>query len=32
LFKRWYAQSGTPNIKVNENYDAKSQIYSLILG
>ncbi|APC95139.1 aminopeptidase N [Francisella tularensis subsp. novicida] len=31
LFKRWYAQSGTPNIKVSENYDASSQTYSLTL-
>lgn len=31
LFKRWYAQSGTPSIKVAENYDAENQIYSLIL-
>ncbi|BCD92236.1 aminopeptidase N [Francisella halioticida] len=31
LFKRWYAQSGTPNIKVSEDYDAQSQTYSLIL-
>lgn len=31
LFKRWYAQSGTPNIKVTENYDAPSQTYILTL-
>lgn len=31
LFKRWYSQSGTPNIKVTENYDAQSQTYSLTL-
>ncbi|MEY8768397.1 aminopeptidase N [Francisella philomiragia] len=31
LFKRWYAQSGTPSIKVAQNYDAENQIYSLIL-
>ncbi|MBK2095669.1 aminopeptidase N [Francisella philomiragia] len=31
LFKRWYAQSGTPSIKVTENYDAENQIYSLTL-
>lgn len=31
LFIRWYAQSGTPSIKVTENYDAENQIYSLIL-
>ncbi|MDE5012724.1 hypothetical protein, partial [Francisella tularensis] len=29
LFKRWYAQSGTPNNQVSENYDAASQTYSL---
>ncbi|MED7789631.1 aminopeptidase N [Francisella sp. 19X1-34] len=31
LFKRWYSQSGTPNIKVSESYDSQSQTYSLIL-
>ncbi|QWU99293.1 aminopeptidase N [Francisella salimarina] len=31
LFKRWYAQSGTPSIRVAQNYDAENQIYSLIL-
>ena len=31
LFKRWYSQSGTPNIKVTEKYNADSQIYSLTL-
>ena len=31
LFKRWYRQSGTPNIKVTEKYNADSQIYSLTL-
>ncbi|MDE4940885.1 DUF3458 domain-containing protein, partial [Francisella tularensis subsp. holarctica] len=31
LFKRLYAQSGTPNIKVSEYYDASCQTYSLTL-
>lgn len=31
LFKRWYAQSGTPNIKVTESYCTDSQTYSLTL-
>lgn len=31
LFKRWYSQSGTPNIKVTLKYNADSQIYSLTL-
>jgi aminopeptidase N len=31
LFKRWYSQSGTPSIKVTENYDADSKTYSLTL-
>lgn len=31
LFKRWYSQSGTPNIKVTESYCAESHKYSLTL-
>ncbi|KYW85845.1 aminopeptidase N, partial [Francisella hispaniensis] len=31
LFKRWYAQSGTPNVKVTENYNPENQTYSLTL-
>jgi aminopeptidase N len=30
-FRRWYKQAGTPEITVSENYDEKSQIYSLEL-
>ena len=31
LFKRWYSQSGTPNIKVTQKYNAGGQINSLTL-
>lgn len=30
-FKRWYSQSGTPSIRVNESYDSHSGDYSLTL-
>jgi len=29
-FKRWYDQSGTPEIRVSEDYDAKAETYTLI--
>ncbi|MDF7666477.1 aminopeptidase N [Orbaceae bacterium ESL0727] len=28
-FKRWYSQSGTPELTVTDSYDAKSQTYTL---
>ena len=30
-FKRWYSQSGTPSIRVNENFDTENGVYSLTL-
>jgi aminopeptidase N len=30
-FRRWYKQAGTPTLKVIENYDADSQLYTLDL-
>lgn len=30
-FKRWYSQSGTPTISVNETFDEESGVYSLTL-
>ncbi|MCG9755559.1 aminopeptidase N [Shewanella insulae] len=30
-FRRWYSQSGTPELTVNETYDAESQEYRLSL-
>ncbi|QUM76496.1 aminopeptidase N [Moritella sp. 24] len=29
LFKNWYSQSGTPQVTVTDNYDAKSNTYTL---
>lgn len=31
-FKRWYSQSGTPTITIQEHYDQALSIYSLTLG
>ncbi len=31
VFKRWYSQSGTPIVKVSENYDPNNQTYTLTL-
>lgn len=28
-FRRWYGQSGTPTLKVSENYDSSNQCYQL---
>ncbi len=28
-FKRWYEQSGTPEVRVREHYDAEAQVYTL---
>ncbi|VAW50270.1 Membrane alanine aminopeptidase N [hydrothermal vent metagenome] len=30
-FRRWYKQSGTPEITVKENYDADNKVYTLTL-
>lgn len=30
-FKLWYSQSGTPSIRVNENFDSATDVYSLTL-
>jgi aminopeptidase N len=30
-FKRWYLQAGTPRVKIDANYNAKSKRYSLTL-
>jgi len=31
LFKRWYGQSGTPEVTVQEHYDANNQTFTLAL-
>ncbi|MGD9020976.1 MAG: aminopeptidase N, partial [Lysobacterales bacterium] len=30
-FARWYAQSGTPNVRVSDRYDASTQSYTLVI-
>lgn len=30
-FKRWYSQSGTPELTVTDKYDAKKQVYTLMV-
>lgn len=31
LFRRWYSQSGTPNLTVTDQYDSQAQRYTLIV-